>query len=617
MNLLDLIAGAGNLLDLPGSSVRDLLTGRNPFDQWATPFSSDNRASGRDVLQPLLGANKETGISGWLSDPVEGLKDIAGFGAELITDPMNLIPAGWFGKVLSGRKATRAANAAVKAERGGKYSFVNPKLLSRTADDSVKPVAQVLSRQNPMAAVNVVDPALTAVTGQNPMKLLEYSPPRETVYHGGWDWSPTATPEHPYGMFDINRVGTGEGAQAYGPGMYLADDASTSKRYQRIAQDRMESEALGPRTDRMARYFEPGRVIKNSSGGMDRVISFNPTSHDWGVKVQAVKLNDAGEYVPAGPIRDHGTAPTNDEMYASLGIPKPEAKLYELDMPHGTKSKFLDWNNPISHQPPGVVGILSEVGDRVSKAVAEHLQVLGPVKGVFEQAAESIRGIEKQIADTHGLPFEEVLDVLHKDPSKPLFFRSQKALDVAKQFPEYKAEYEKLSAAQDEASRITRDVWERVSNELGLSVDTVADLSRGILNDELTGESLAEIAMGVHPSYAGFDQVSTLKKAGVPGTKNRASSTGRRSHNYALWDQDLLKQMRVRAINGQRVPINPTTLVQRIEQPLQRAGVADTPLMSNMNPMNLQTPPSAVNPVALALLQNLLSRNDNWIGGNR
>lgn len=112
-SLLDILGYAGNVLDLPGSSLRDLLSGNNPFDQWATPFSSDNRASGRDVLQPLLGANEETGMSGWFDNPMEGVKDLAGFGFEMAADPLNFVSMAPVFRALKGRKAARKFNKSI------------------------------------------------------------------------------------------------------------------------------------------------------------------------------------------------------------------------------------------------------------------------------------------------------------------------------------------------------------------------------------------------------------------------------------------------------------------------------------------------------------------------
>lgn len=106
---LGAVASVGNFLDLPGSSVRDMLAGENPFDQWLTPLSDENRVTGRELLTRRLGVrkNKETGMVGWLSDPGEGLRDIAGFAAEVALDP--------FGPLTKPLMATTKAGQALKA----------------------------------------------------------------------------------------------------------------------------------------------------------------------------------------------------------------------------------------------------------------------------------------------------------------------------------------------------------------------------------------------------------------------------------------------------------------------------------------------------------------------
>lgn len=92
----------GNLLDLPGSVIRDLITFLpggpapvNPLDQLLSPLSGENRTSGRDLLEGYgMRANRETGMGGWLSDPGEGLRDVAGFGAEVLLDPLMYLTGG-------------------------------------------------------------------------------------------------------------------------------------------------------------------------------------------------------------------------------------------------------------------------------------------------------------------------------------------------------------------------------------------------------------------------------------------------------------------------------------------------------------------------------------------
>ena len=107
----------GNAFDLPGSSVRDLLVGRNPLDQFASPFSADNRVTGRDVLDHwgVTAPNKETGMAGWLDDPMEGLRDLAGFGVEILTDPLNVVSALKLSKLFRAGKKATTHNATLEA----------------------------------------------------------------------------------------------------------------------------------------------------------------------------------------------------------------------------------------------------------------------------------------------------------------------------------------------------------------------------------------------------------------------------------------------------------------------------------------------------------------------
>ena len=50
----------GNLLDIPNSMLRDVLTGNNPFDQLLSPLTHHDRATGREVLHNFNLASKES-----------------------------------------------------------------------------------------------------------------------------------------------------------------------------------------------------------------------------------------------------------------------------------------------------------------------------------------------------------------------------------------------------------------------------------------------------------------------------------------------------------------------------------------------------------------------------
>lgn len=71
------VSAVGNLLDVPGSMVRDVLGGENPFDQLLSPMSDKNRLSGRDLLRKHGFVGQEDTYGNWWG----------GLAAEIALDP--------------------------------------------------------------------------------------------------------------------------------------------------------------------------------------------------------------------------------------------------------------------------------------------------------------------------------------------------------------------------------------------------------------------------------------------------------------------------------------------------------------------------------------------------
>lgn len=104
-SLMDALGYVGDALDKPGRAVRGLLSGNAREGLAALPFSDTlgltdpgQRTSGMDLLRNL-GMDPGDGLGGQL----------AGFGAELATDPLTLLGGGLGAKL--GGKATEAALA--------------------------------------------------------------------------------------------------------------------------------------------------------------------------------------------------------------------------------------------------------------------------------------------------------------------------------------------------------------------------------------------------------------------------------------------------------------------------------------------------------------------------
>ena len=172
-NALFNAAGAvGNAIDLPGSSVRDALAGRNPLDQWATPLTDKNRTSGRDLLRVRgLAGSKDT----WGNFA-------GGMLTEAALDPLNFIPG------MSVAKAAKAKGVAQAANRG--IDAANATSMSQRAAGFM-----------PEETIQHLHPSVLGPDGM----------PR-TFYHG--------TPDISFEKHDLKYD---NGGNLYGKGIYSSD----------------------------------------------------------------------------------------------------------------------------------------------------------------------------------------------------------------------------------------------------------------------------------------------------------------------------------------------------------------------------------------------------------
>ena len=126
------IAAAGNLLDVPGSMVRDLVVGENPFDQLGSVFSHENRTTGRQMLEQV----------GVLGPNTKGLDigDVGGLGAEVLFDPLSWLTLGSSAALTGGGRVAKAAGllddvSRVAAMKAGKSVGRRQSMLGTTLDD--------------------------------------------------------------------------------------------------------------------------------------------------------------------------------------------------------------------------------------------------------------------------------------------------------------------------------------------------------------------------------------------------------------------------------------------------------------------------------------------------
>jgi hypothetical protein len=146
-----------------------------------------------------------------------------------------------------------------------------------------------------------------------------------TVFHG--------TP-HLFRQFDSSKIGTGEGAQAFGHGLYLAENPGVAKDYQQklssagsaknlASQFGGIDEGLAEAQRRVDRYKE---MVAQGDGNSERAKSFLRISEKNLQDLQAMKQ----------------------------GLPENTGYLYQVDLPDEQIARMLDYDKPLSQQPKSI-----------------------------------------------------------------------------------------------------------------------------------------------------------------------------------------------------------------------------------------------------------------------
>jgi len=150
------------------------------------------------------------------------------------------------------------------------------------------------------------------------------------VYHG----SP-----YKFDKFDMSKIGTGEGAQAYGHGLYFAENPSVASQYK--ADRSYVGKVMNGTPDNTP--WDASRVAKQAADiHGDQAVPFLQ---------RVLKQNSM--------LKAPGQAESNKEVADAIallqnGQVKGTASLYRVDLPDEHIAKMLDWDKPLSKQPGNV-----------------------------------------------------------------------------------------------------------------------------------------------------------------------------------------------------------------------------------------------------------------------
>ena len=168
-----------------------------------------------------------------------------------------------------------------------------------------------------------------------------------------WHGSP-----HKFDKFDSSKIGTGEGAQAYGHGLYLAENPAVAKGY----------------ADTLSQYHIGTRDGIKSGGDFADALVANageyPASLSSAIRSQANKVatDVAGGKTAEQVIATMRNGPYS-RMYAGLADAvekmaptKAGGSLYKVDLPDEHIAKMLDWDRAMVDQPDIYKKIAQEKG---------------------------------------------------------------------------------------------------------------------------------------------------------------------------------------------------------------------------------------------------------------
>lgn len=189
---------------------------------------------------------------------------------------------------------------------------------------------------------------------QNPIK----------AYHG----SP-----HDFDKFDLSKIGTGEGAQAYGHGLYFAEKEGVAKIYR--------DQLAGGELKIGGEPVRPGSPYWNDASELANI-------HHGDINAMIADLRQTPGYDWMGSGKKSQRELRLEEMKAKGVEYTPNGKMYEVAL-HASPEQFLDWDKPLAAQAPQMRD--ATVGAAV-KALEHH-----PVAGQSPQSLKRMQDFYREM----------------------------------------------------------------------------------------------------------------------------------------------------------------------------------------------------------------------------
>jgi hypothetical protein len=173
------------------------------------------------------------------------------------------------------------------------------------------------------------------------------------------------TPHEIVGNFDLAKVGTGEGAQAYGFGMYYGGARATGEKYRKdVSRSQLMKGGDPTQLDQTIKGQPISQLYESMSTKADRMpyekaaIEYEKMSFLEDL-MQGNQFADALKRVDDPAVAQW--AKTFEQDY------KPAGNLYKVDIPDEQIPLMLNWDEPLNRQPKNVKDAFSKLGITVDE----------------------------------------------------------------------------------------------------------------------------------------------------------------------------------------------------------------------------------------------------------
>ncbi len=233
------------------------------------------------------------------------------------------------------------------------------------------------------------------------------------VYHGS---------RHEFEAFDRSKMGTGEGAQAYGHGLYFSDKKGVAESYSKAGLHPPKLDRYDP--ERTANWIADNNIDTekfkesieyNLQGYKDALAELEPD--------EDVLRSEYQSFIAQGED-EIATIDEANELLKNGYQPKttPKGNLYEA-LIKVQPDELIDWDKPIEEQSYLVQKVFKDFGiEPASKGKpADWLSEATGIKEFRESGSSAYEALEKRALD-QGFSKHEFVDTLHKSGIKGIKF---------------------------------------------------------------------------------------------------------------------------------------------------------------------------------------------------